>query len=90
MIPLSPAGGVETGLGAARRARRDPPGAVASNPAKSSGMFCEGTQAVLGWVAATESLSAEVPSQFSCLVELNFASALALAGRRAAQGERHW
>ena len=74
MMPLSPAGGVETGLGAARGARRDPRGAGTSNPAKSSGVFSEGTQTVLGWVQCTESLSAEVPSYFSSFVDLNFAS----------------
>ena len=41
---------------------------------KSSGMFCEGTKAVLGCVLCTESLSAEAPSYFPCLVDLNFAS----------------
>ena len=64
MVPVSNVGALETGLGAASVVDGTPLRAGASKRAQTSENFWERTQTVLGWVAATQTRSAGVRSQF--------------------------
>ena len=69
MVPMSNVGALETGLGGARVVDGTPLRARASKRVQTSGSFWERTQTGVGWVAATQTRSAGVRSQFWPSVE---------------------
>ena len=84
MVPLSPAGGVETGLGAARGARRGVDISKKRNSARQSGSSGKVTQRIRGGSLVPRLDPRSHPASFGVLLKANNC-----LSQKASPGERH-